>query len=567
MMSASRAATPDSDTMSAKRVLLIGATGVFGRRLAGHLATVPGIELILTARSASRSNQLAVDLRAAGALGKIEAIALDHGGEPALDLRSLRPWLVIDASGPFQSADYRVAEAALRAGAHAIDLADAQEYISGYGAALDAKARACELVALTGASSTPALSHAAVAAVTADWRRIDTIDIAIMPGGRSEVGTAVIEAILSYVGRPVPVWREGRLQSVHGWIGPRPLDVPGLGQRRVSPVATIDAQALSETFHVNSRVTFAAGLESRIEHYGLSLIARFRRAGWLGDVRWLTPFLVAARSITRLTTSDTGAMSVEVAGIDDAGRCVFTTWLLLARNGDGPHVPTLPAVAAVRALLAGALAPGARSAAGAVTLAQIEAEMTKYDIATSTVSREITKSLFERVLGVDTFAALPRPVQEFHGVDTVSVWHGYADIERGRGLVARMVGYAVGLPLAGRGVPVTVTVDKTPDGAAEIWTRVFGGRRFSSRLQLAPGGELTESFGPFTFTLNLVATAQTLSFPVTAWRLGWLRLPRVFAPTSVAHEYVDDSGRFRFDVRLSFCGLLVHYRGWLTPAR
>jgi saccharopine dehydrogenase-like NADP-dependent oxidoreductase len=172
--------------MTRKRVLLVGATGVFGRRLAAHLARMPGLDLVLTSRDDAEAQALARGITPASGT-VVSGLAFDHRHD--LDrLAALSPWLVIDASGPFQGASHDLARAALMAGAHVVDLADARDYILGYGAALDDVAKARGLVALTGASSTPALSAAAVAALTAGWRRIDTIDIAITPGGRSEVG-------------------------------------------------------------------------------------------------------------------------------------------------------------------------------------------------------------------------------------------------------------------------------------------------------------------------------------------------------------------------------------------
>ena len=45
-----------------------------------------------------------------------------------------------------------------------------------------------------------------------------------------------------------------------------------------------------------------------------------------------------------------------------------------------------------------------------------------------------------------------------------------------------------------------------------------------------------------------------------------LPLPRFLAPRSQARAFVDDTGRYRFDVpiTLPLIGALVHYRGWLV---
>lgn len=187
--------------MERHRVLLIGATGVFGQRLARHLALTEELELFLSSRDADKAAHLARGLvTAAGTTAT--GIGLDHHNDLAERLAAIAPWLVIDASGPFQSAGYGVPRAALEAGAHVVDLADARDYILGYGAALNELARSKGLVALAGASSTPALSVAATMELIRGWARVDTIEIAIAPGGRSPVGEAVIAAILSYVGRP-----------------------------------------------------------------------------------------------------------------------------------------------------------------------------------------------------------------------------------------------------------------------------------------------------------------------------------------------------------------------------
>ena len=132
--------------------------------------------------------------------------------------------------------------------------------------------------------------------------------------------------------------------------------------------------------------------------------------------------------------------------------------------------------------------------------------------------------------------------------------------------LAWLIGAIVGFPPASPDVPVTVTIERSGDG--EVWTRDFGGRRFSSRLTLKDG-QLREQFGPLTFTLALSASAQGTAMPVAGWRLFGLPMPRFLAPRSEAFETQDADGAFRFDVRLTLPpGIaLAHYRGWLRPAR
>ncbi|PZN99473.1 MAG: hypothetical protein DCF30_11650 [Hyphomicrobiales bacterium] len=263
-------------------------------------------------------------------------------------------------------------------------------------------------------------------------------------------------------------------------------------------------------------------------------------------------------------------MLVAVTGLDAGGRLRKARWSLLAEHGDGPHVPTLPAAAAVRALLDGRLAPGARPAAGALTLQEIEAEMAPYAIATRQEHSIYRSCVFRDALGADSFAALPGPLMALHGADGPPVWRGLASIEAGTHPLARLARRIIGLPPAGHDVPVTVSIERTagPDGNAEIWTRNFGGSRFSSRLSVDAAGGLWEAFGPIRFRLGLAARGRGLELPVTAARCLGIPLPRVLLPISDACEHIDEQGRFCFDIRLTLpgLGLLSHYRGWLVPA-
>ena len=372
--------------MTRRRILILGGTRVFGSRLARHLAAHPDglgdAELIVTSRDAGRAERLAGELRGLPARG----MAVDtRAGWPAAQ-EAAAPWAVVDCSGPFQGAGHATAAAALAAGAHMIDLADARDHLAGYAEALDGIARASGATGLAGASSTPALSGAVARRLTEGWTSVEAVEIAIVPGGRSEVGRAVLEAVLGYAGRPVPVWCDGRLASTPGWMGARTIDVPGLGRRRVAPVETIDAERLGPALGA-SRVTFRAGLESTPEQRGLEQLARLRRHGLAPDLRGLAGPLRRVRRLTRLATGDTGGMLVAASGARPAGPSgapfpCRATWTLVARRDHGPQVPTLAAAAALRALARGDLAPGARLADEALSLDRIEAEAQPYDIET-----------------------------------------------------------------------------------------------------------------------------------------------------------------------------------------
>ncbi len=365
-----------------RRVLLVGATGAFGERLTRGLTQLPALDVILTSRSLTRAQTLVDALRPCARCAAITALAFTRTQDDARTFETLRPWLVIDASGPFQSAGYGTARAAIEAGAHWIDLADAADYVTGFAAALDAPARRNGVAAIAGASSTPALSYAAAETLTRDWSGVETIDIAIYPGGDAQVGRAVLEAVLSYAGSPVAIWKDNKPATVMGWGVARRTRIPELGVRYRAPVATSDAAILPAALGA-ANVAFHAGLESRLEQFGLVALARLRAAGWLTNPARLAPLLYRARAMTRIFARDTGGMTVTATGHDARGAPTSTQWLLVAHNGDGPSVPVLPALATVRRMLVSPIAPGARHAAGLLALATIEAEMRPYALTTS----------------------------------------------------------------------------------------------------------------------------------------------------------------------------------------
>lgn len=552
--------------MSERVILLIGATGAFGRRLAGHLAKLAGVRLIVTSRALVRAEALAADLVRETPAARVEALAYTHGRDAAAVFAAVRPWLVIDAAGPFQGAGYDTARAALEAEAHWIDLADARDYILGFPAALSELAWKNDRVALSGASTTPALTAAVTAELTRGWQRIDSVDIAILPGGASDVGRSVVDAILTYAGTPIPVWRENEFQRETGWGRIARRRFSDLGVRYVSPVETADADLLSVRFGVSSRVDIRAGLESRLEQFGLWALAQLRARGWMPSLAPLAGTLHGARRLTRMFCENRGGMEVRTSGINANGRSVTARWCLLAENGDGPHVPVLPALAMTRALLAGDVATGARAAIDVVSLDAIETEMRRLSIRTTRAAESAPKGgLFQHVIGENAYAALPSAVQGLHAEAAPAVWRGFADVDTGQSPIAWLSRLMFGFPPGGRGVPVTVTIAR--DGRNETWTRNLGGHRFRSILRDDGGGCVTEQFGPFRFRLQLAASDDGIEMPLEGWWLGPIPMPGFLAPRSETREWQDEQGRFRFDVRISspLFSLLAHYRGWLMP--
>ena len=541
-----------------KRVLVLGGYGGFGGRVARRLAadgfavTVAGRSLARAAAFCERHPEPAM-----------RPLAVDRSAGFGTILRAEAPWLVIDAAGPFQGQDYGVAEACIAARSHYIDLADARAFVGGIGR-LDAAARAAGVAVIAGASSVPALSSAVADHLADDLDRVTAIDIALSASNRASGGVSMTRAILSYVGRPIALWRGGAWRRSYGWQekGRVRFAVPGrLPLRRSVALCDVpDLDLLPVRYPGRPAVRFRAGTEVELQNRALWLLSWPVRWGWVRSLRALTEPGVWLQRRLRRIGGDRSAMSVLLQGWR-GGVALDRRWTVLAEQGDGPWIPALAAPLLARKLANG-LPPGARSAAGSLGLADFEPAFADFAIATATEESE-TVPLFARVMG-DSFDRLPAAVRNAHRVNGELVLRGEARIARGKGLISRLIAAIMGFPPAAESVPVEVWMEQS--GKGEIWRRDFGGVGFSSRLTQR-GPLLVERFGLVSIGMALVPEADGFAMPIRRWWLGPVPMPLVLAPRSLAHERETD-GLFHFDVpiALPLAGFVIHYCGWLRPA-
>ena len=363
----------------------MGGTGAFGERLVRGLLATTDLHVVVAARGLARAQALADRL---GGAPRATAARVDVASVDTAALRALRAFAVVDAAGPYRPGAHGLARAAIAAGAHYLDLADGRAYVAGFGAALDGVAKASGVVALAGCSSTPALSCAVLDHLTAGWTAVDRVEVAILPGNQAPRGLAVMRSILSWTGQPVRVFLDGAWVTRPGWGLTRRDLVPGLGRRWSSLADTPDLDGIPARYAVRRSAMFRAGLELPLLHLGLLLATLpVRAARWLGLRVSLAPLAPALRWLAGMVEqmgTDRGGMVVEAWGVDAAGQAVRRRWTLVAEAGDGPVIPTLPALAMVRALAEDrCIAPGARPCVGILRLEEIAAEFAPYRISTS----------------------------------------------------------------------------------------------------------------------------------------------------------------------------------------
>ncbi len=549
--------------LSTKTVLIIGGYGVFGGKLAQALVRDGGFDVVVAGRSLAKA-------QAFSATHGGRALAVDTGSDQlAAVIANQSPFIVVDAAGPFQNyakTPYRVAEAAIACGAHYLDLSDDAEFTAGI-QVLDMAAQAAGVVVLSGVSSVPAMSSAAVEALGEGMTDLHLIESVILPGNRAPRGMSVMRAILAQVGRPMRLWRGNRRACVSGWSEGRKETLlidgiaPVLG-RRSSLIGAPDLALFPEHYKARS-VEFRAGLDLWIMHWGLAAVGGVVRLRLLRSAEPLAGLLKWVADRLEPFGSDRGGMRVRVIGQLGDGRAVRRDWVLIAEAGDGPHIPAVAARVMCKRLLAGQGDAGARPCLGEFSLPESEAAMSDLKV---TFGRRETAvvPVFQTALG-GGFTQLPDVLCDLHRVLHRCRWTGRAQIMRGRGLLARLICRVVGFPPAGQNVPVTVSMHRR--GSVEHWVRDFDGKRFRSTLSVGDAGTVWERFGPFKFEIGLKISEGQLEYPVRRARLFGMPWPMALTPKSDTFEGVDARGRATFDVAISLpvVGHMIRYQGWLEP--
>ncbi len=324
-------------------VLVLGGTGNFGRRI------VEGLK------------RHDVPVIAAG--GRKD---FDVHRELGARLDALKPRVVVNTCGPFQTSGYDVAQACIARRIHYIDLADARGFVTGI-TALDAAAKASGVSVVSGASSVPGLSSAVIEHFRHAFDEIDEIDFGISPAQQTPRGPATVAAVMTYVGK--------EFHGVRGWQDVHRRAYPRLGKRWMANCDIADLDLLPARYGIK-RVRFFAGSELGVLHLSLWGLSWLVRLGLPLDLPRHAALMLRISNLFDGFGSANGGMHVILRG---GGR--ERRWYLIARNGHGPLVPCVPAIVLARKLMANeGLPPGAYPCVGLASLEEYMRELSGFDI-------------------------------------------------------------------------------------------------------------------------------------------------------------------------------------------
>ncbi len=341
--------------MTASRVVVVGGHGNFGVRICRALAGDARIEVLAAGRR--QGSDLQLDLAAP---------------DFAARLREASPQIVIHCAGPFQGQDYRVAKA------------DGRSFVARFGEQLNGDARAAGRLALSGASTLPALSAAVLEHLAPRFRTLEEVRIAIAPGQRAPRGAATLAGVFTYAGKSFKWLSGGEWRDAWGWQELTRLRFARMGTRWAAACDVPDLELVPLRYPGLRTVEFRAALELSIQHFFLWLAAGLRRFGVPVPIeRWAKP-LDRVASMLDGFGGEHGGMLVSLVGTRADGVRRRLEWHLTAPAHDGPEIPCMAAILLARKLARDEIAErGAYPCTGFLALREFEPEFARWRITTA----------------------------------------------------------------------------------------------------------------------------------------------------------------------------------------
>jgi hypothetical protein len=354
------------------KVLILGGYGNFGKRIAAALVA-KDIPVVIAGRNLQKADNLAQTLG-----DNVEFASFDIHSSLEKHLQLIKPAVVINTCGPFQNANYLVAKTCIANKAHYIDLADGREFVTNI-SNLDNLAMSQNVCVFSGASTVPGLSSAVLEHYQSEFSDISSLKYGISPGQKAERGLATTKGIMSYVGKPLKPFAS-IVDQPYGWQNIYRQQYPGLSKRWMANCEVPDLDLLPNKYGIK-QIQFSAGLELSFMHLGLWALSWVVRMGIPLPLMRLAPSLLSISNWFDLFGSADGGMHMIISGKNKDGQPHTRTWFIIAKDGHGPHIPTIPAIVLAARLARGESLPsGAMACMGLVSLEEYLAELDNFAV-------------------------------------------------------------------------------------------------------------------------------------------------------------------------------------------
>jgi hypothetical protein len=303
------------------RIIVLGGFGFFGS-LAAQCLRAAGLTPLVGARRAGVDVLVDVEDRAS--------------------LReALRPGdVLLDAAGPYRRRSTALIEAAINIGCDVVDLADSLDYVRGV-YALEDRIAAAGIRVFTACSSVSAISAAMIR--RSGIERPVRVTGFLVPATRHTAVRGTAASLFCSVGRPIEIFRDGRLTTVLGWGRSYAMSLPApLGPRTGYLFETADALTLPACWPSLRQV------ECYVDTNVLGLNGLFHLAArWPALRRVIDRYQSRALFLARWLGSIRSGLAYEIEGADGK-----VARIALTSAGSGQVIPIAPAILAVQRLAA-----------------------------------------------------------------------------------------------------------------------------------------------------------------------------------------------------------------------
>ncbi len=369
------------------KVLILGGYGNFGKLISTALSQKEllknqNIQVVIAGRNSQKAQLLAQELQC-------DYLTIDVNKDPLTQiLKAHQIDLIISTIGPFQGQSYHIAESAIAAKTHYIDLADSREFVTGI-SSLDHQALSNNLFICSGASTVPSLSSAAVNHYLPYFSSLETIEISLTASERVP-GISTLSAVLSYAGETFNTWKNRHWQSTYGLHNIEHRHFYHLPKKRwVSSCNVPDLEIFPENYPSLKNISFKAGVGISLIQFSASFIAFLRRFKLLSNpVKYAPFFYKIAQQFERFGDGLSG-MQIRMLGKsargDSSTNNLEINWEIIGYDNEGPNIPCYAAIILTRKLANNQLQErGAFPSTNLITLQEYLAELTTLNIKTFT---------------------------------------------------------------------------------------------------------------------------------------------------------------------------------------
>ncbi len=325
------------------KILVVGASGYFGRLLVAELMRQTNASLVLAGRRLEPLQQLIAEVGSAH-VDRLQSMQIDLREAQSCQIAIQGVDVVVCAVGPYQGMPLHLAQACVSQGVHYIDFADDRQFVISARKLLEnpESSIAPQAVLCSGWSSMPSLSAVLARIASKQMESVKAIYIQIAPGNKAPRSNATVESLLDSLGKRFTVWKNGEWVDVTGWSDPRNFQFPQpVGDHQGFLVDVPDHELFPPLFGA-STVEFRVGAELPFLNLGVSCLAMLTRFGIVPSWKPLTGLLQTCMSFTGAFGHDWGALGVEVLGADAQG-CTITRRACIVADHAGQRIPVMPA--------------------------------------------------------------------------------------------------------------------------------------------------------------------------------------------------------------------------------